>query len=71
MGKAVNYTEPNFIIQAISEAEDAGGFIILPKDVWIYDIGCGTGISGQLLNEKGYHNILGTDASSNFIEACS
>lgn len=70
MGKAVNYTEPNFIVGAISETEEAGGFIALPKDVQIYDIGCGTGISGQLLHEKGYHNILGTDASHNFIEAC-
>jgi hypothetical protein len=33
MGKAVNYTEPNFIIGAISETEEAGGFIALPKDV--------------------------------------
>ena len=42
----------------------------MPKDIKIYDIGCGTGIAGQLLTESGYNDLLGTDASSNFIEAC-
>ena len=42
----------------------------MPKDIKIYDIGCGTGIGGQLLNEAGYHDIIGSDASTNFLNAC-
>ena len=35
----------------------------------VLDIGCGTGILAGMLAHRGYTNIDGIDASSNFVEA--
>ncbi len=40
----------------------------LPKDAWIFDAGCGTGVVARLLKEQGYDNIDGADASEKFVE---
>ena len=48
-----------------SEAE---GGIDISTDAEILDLGCGTGIVGNLIKEKGYTNIFGLDASDNFIK---
>jgi len=37
-------------------------------DVEILDFGCGTGLVGQCLNEMGYSNISGIDASEKMLE---
>ena len=40
---------------------------ILNFDAPILDMGCGTGLVGQYLKEKGFTNITGVDASSEMI----
>ena len=36
------------------------------KSGTIYDVGAGTGVMGRLLNEQGYTNVDGMDASESF-----
>ena len=38
-------------------------------DANIIDVGCGTGLMGKLLGNKGYKNIVGIDASQKFVDA--
>ena len=45
------------------------GGLALPLDIKIYDVGCGSGMLGKLLSERGYCDILGSDASQNLLEA--
>jgi len=37
-------------------------------DVEVLDLGCGTGLVGQHLNERGFGNISGVDVSGNMLE---
>lgn len=39
------------------------------KDAAIFDVACGTGMLGRLLQKQGYTNMVGADASSNFVKA--
>ena len=41
----------------------------MPKDAAIFDVACGTGMFGKLLKDQGYTNLVGADASSNFVRA--
>ena len=59
---AINYTELGQIADIIHKPQADGG-LSLPLDIKIYDVGCGTGMLGKLLSERGYNDILGTDAS--------
>jgi len=34
----------------------------------VFDMGCGTGLVGQYLNEAGYKNIIGVDASKGMLD---
>ena len=43
------------------------GWLDLPRDAAIFDMGQGTGILGKLLAELGYTNIEGADASQSFV----
>ncbi len=45
--------------------EDGG--LGLSKDVVILDVACGTGMFGRLLHNQGYFNMVGSDATPNFI----
>ena len=47
---------------------EADGGLGLSQDVEILDFGCGTGIVGHLIKDKGFHNIFGLDATENFIK---
>ena len=40
----------------------------IPKEAAILDLGCGTGLLGKELIEKGYTNIVGIDASPEMLE---
>ena len=40
----------------------------LPKDAMVLDAGCGTGLSGEVLAEKGYKNIDGLDFSQEMLD---
>ena len=65
---AINYTELGQIADIITRPESEGGLGI-PLDAKIYDVGCGSGMIGKLLTERGYHDIIGTDASQNMMDA--
>ena len=39
-----------------------------PETTKILDVGCGPGMNGILLGEKGFKNIFGVDASQNLID---
>ena len=76
MVKSINYNEPHKVAEAISDAADpenpdSVGFLNLPRDARIFDMGAGTGILGQLLKDKGFTNIEAGDASENFISAAT
>ena len=40
----------------------------LPKDAYIFDAGCGTGLIGEILSKRGYTNIFGADASKKWVD---
>ncbi len=39
----------------------------MSKDSVILDVACGTGMFGRLLSEQGYTNMVGSDATPNFV----
>jgi len=39
-----------------------------PGDVEVLDFGCGTGLVGQCLNQKGFRNVSGIDVSEKMLE---
>lgn len=66
---SINFTDPYRIAEAISKVEseqDAYGYLNLPRDSKMFDIGQGTGIMGKLLVQAGYSDIMGADASAAF-----
>ena len=76
---AIKAEDPFKMIQAISmpapRHEDITnstqdgfyGWLNMPRTAEIFDMGQGTGIMGKMLQEKGYSNIDGADASANFV----
>ena len=74
----INFTDPYKIADAIanpppadSGAEGDFGYLNLARDAKIFDIGQGTGLLGKLLHPKGFTNIEGADASSEFCTIAS
>jgi len=59
--EAINCEHPRKCVQTILD------HVPLAKDAAILDVGCGTGIVGQLLSDAGFNNIVGADASDVFI----
>jgi SAM-dependent methyltransferase len=57
----INFTEKDVI------ARQVYGSLALPKDAWIFDAGCGTGVIAEMLHAQGYSNIDGADASERFL----
>ena len=58
----INFTDPYKIAEVISRPAPAVdgqtfGFLNLPKDAAIFDIGQGSGLLGRLLYAEGYSNI--------------
>ena len=67
MLKVINFTEPTFIAERVFKSVEEDGLNIA-KDAAIYDMGCGTGLIGELLHKQGYTNIVGSDASESFVK---
>ena len=66
--RVVNFTEPQHIIdQCIKSAEDGG--MGLSRDSVCLDIGSGTGIVGQAMQNAGFTHLEALDVSENFLEA--
>ena len=62
MLNVVNFTEKDVIVKQVYET------LKLPRDSWILDAGCGTGVIADMLSKEGYTNINGADASEKFVE---
>ena len=60
MVRMINATESDHILTKIIERD-------LGPASEIYDVGCGTGLMGKLLREKGFEKIDGMDASEQFV----
>ena len=58
----------NFIAEPYAIAE-VFTEMSLPKESKVFDVGCGTGLMGKLLNKNDYKNIVGVDASQKFVDA--
>jgi len=78
--KKINFTDPYNVAKAIynpvPEVEvdpETGavnyGYLGASRDAAIVDIGCGTGISGQLLHEQGFTNLQAADVSQTYVDA--
>ena len=59
---AINVTDIIEMVEAIKE-------LGLPGETSVYDMGCGTGLIGRKLQDLGFTDILGTDASEKFVQA--
>ncbi len=66
--RVVNFTEPFHIIDQVKLPETEGG-LSLPRTACCLDIGSGTGIVGQALQESGFTNLEALDVSTNFLDA--
>lgn len=66
--RVVNFTEPQHIIDQCSKSNTDGG-LQLDRSAVMLDIGSGTGIIGQALQNAGYENLEALDVSTNFLDA--
>lgn len=57
----VEYPDPKMCAELAESLE-------IPKSAEIFDMGCGTGLTGQSLADKGYTRIAGVDASPEMVE---
>ena len=75
----INFTDPYMLAQSIARPEPKQevdsktgkrdfGYLNLPRDAKIFDIGQGTGLMGKLLTKEGFKNIDGADASQSFVD---
>ena len=64
----VNFTDPNNIRDAIAKPNsEEFGWLNASRHSNVFDIGHGSGIMGKLMNEQGFTNIDGADASQKFV----
>jgi SAM-dependent methyltransferase len=66
--RCVNFTEPYHIIDQCVKEESTGG-LSLPRTAICMDIGSGTGIVGQAMQNAGFINLHALDVSTNFLDA--
>lgn len=66
--RVVNFTEPQHIIDQCCKSTEEGG-LQLDRSAVIMDIGSGTGIIGQALQNSGFQNLHALDVSTNFLDA--
>lgn len=68
MSKITEFSdEQEAIAKAVYLPKEEGG-LDAPKDSAILDVACGTGMFGRLLYERGYTNMVGSDATPNFVK---
>ena len=65
MLRVINFTEPTHIAEKVYKPLEEEGLAV-PRDAAIYDMGCGTGLIGELLHKNGFTNIVASDASEVF-----
>ena len=66
--RVVNFTEPQHIIDQCTKSSAEGG-LQLDRSAVMLDIGSGTGIIGQALQNAGFQNLHALDVSTNFLDA--
>ena len=67
MSTITEFSEEQAVIaKAVYQSKQEGGMHI-PKDANILDVACGTGMFGRLLHNEGYTNMVGSDATPNFV----
>lgn len=66
--RVVNFTEPYHIIDQVVKKESEGG-LELPRTARVLDIGSGTGVIGQALQQAGFNDLHALDVSTNFLDA--
>lgn len=66
--RVVNFTEPRHITDMVCNCKQTGG-LELPRSSVCLDIGSGTGIIGQTMQNSGFTNLHALDVSDNFLEA--
>ena len=66
--RVVNFTEPYHIIDNCCKNNEEGG-LQLDRNAVCLDIGSGTGIIGQAMQNAGFTNLHALDVSTNFLEA--
>jgi len=66
--RVVNFTEPQHIIDQVVKSTEDGGMGI-SRDAVALDIGSGTGIIGQAMQNAGFTNNEALDVSTNFLDA--
>ena len=57
--------EQEALAKAVYMSQEEGG-LATPKDAAILDVACGTGMFARLLQNEGYTNMVGSDATPNF-----
>ena len=65
--RVVNFTEPQHIIDQCVKSTEEGGMGI-SRDAVALDIGSGTGIIGQALQNAGFTNVEALDVATNFLD---
>ena len=66
--RVVNFTEPQHIIDQCTKSTEEGGMGV-SRDAICMDIGSGTGIIGQAMQNAGFTNLEALDVSTNFLDA--
>lgn len=59
--------EQEHLARSVYEPKDSGA-LEMPKDAAIFDVACGTGMLGRILQRQGYTNMVGSDATPNFVK---
>ena len=59
--------EQQALAKLVYEPTEKEGLAV-PIDSAVLDVACGTGAIGRILHAQGYNNIVGADATSNFVK---
>jgi SAM-dependent methyltransferase len=67
--RVVNFTEPYHIIDQACKSAEEGGMGI-ERSALVLDVGSGTGVIGQAMQNEGFTTLHALDVSTNFLDAC-
>ena len=68
MSRITEFSDEQEAIAKVIYQSKAEEGLELSKDVAILDVACGTGMFGRLLHNQGYTNMVGSDATPNFVK---